>query len=410
MPKTRLALALLLAGLSTTATALPSFARRESVSCNTCHTNIPRLTRIGFEYRNAGYRFPENLGKAPRDVTFGDVNAAAVQADSSWVREEAEGASARPRGSLMSPEATIFAATGSFSRWLSAYSEIGLAPGEIEFENAFLRFTYGGAERRLNVRAGVIHPFEGYGASDRPLGLSSPLFRTVPARDGSTGTQTLFAPDFDQAAAEVGYTAGGFNVAATVFNGLFAGEEGAAPFLGEGRAKDDPNYNQKDFQLFANQFFGEAALSAYYYRGTLTTPLEGAPVPAFTDRFDRAALFGTLPVLQRLWLLGGLQWGWNRAYDVSQAAVLSKRFQSVGWFGEAYVPWNAYLGGSLRYDWLDPSRSTSSDRVQAVTASVNLAALDGAQAIVEYQFREDRTAPGVTNTANQVRLRLLYVF
>ena len=37
------------------ALALPSFARREGVSCVTCHSMVPRLNRTGYEYRNAGY-------------------------------------------------------------------------------------------------------------------------------------------------------------------------------------------------------------------------------------------------------------------------------------------------------------------------------------------------------------------
>lgn len=393
---------------SPSARALPSFARRESLSCNVCHTNIPRLTRVGYDYRNAGYRFPDALGK-PRESAFGEVNAVKLQNDSAWAREEGEGVSERPRGSIAAPSATLYAVTGSFGDRYSAGSEIGLAPEEVEVENAFLRYTLGGERSRWNFRMGVIHPFEGYGASDRPLGTFSPLLRTLPALDRDSGTTTGFAPDFDQAAAEVGYTVGGFNVVATVFNGLLVNEEGEVEgSLGAGRDADDPNYNAKDLQLFANQFFGEAALSAYYYRGTLTTPTETGA--ALTDRFDRVALYGTLPVLKQLWILGGGQFGWNRAFDAALATVRDDRFVSVGWFAEAYVPWNEFIGASVRYDWLDLSRRSSSDLVQAVTVAANVATLNGAQAILEYQFRDAPAGIPITTTANEVRLRLLYIF
>ena len=41
-----LAVAIVLATTTTSADALPSFARRDGVSCSGCHTTIPRLNRI----------------------------------------------------------------------------------------------------------------------------------------------------------------------------------------------------------------------------------------------------------------------------------------------------------------------------------------------------------------------------
>ncbi|HEX9129645.1 MAG TPA: hypothetical protein VF850_10815, partial [Gemmatimonadaceae bacterium] len=44
---------------------IPAFARRLNVSCNYCHTTIPRLNATGYKFRAAGFRMPEDIGKAP---------------------------------------------------------------------------------------------------------------------------------------------------------------------------------------------------------------------------------------------------------------------------------------------------------------------------------------------------------
>lgn len=43
--------------LSTTASALPSFARKNNIKCSACHTAYPALTEMGRRFKEAGYRF-----------------------------------------------------------------------------------------------------------------------------------------------------------------------------------------------------------------------------------------------------------------------------------------------------------------------------------------------------------------
>ena len=45
-------------------TRIPAFARKLNVSCNHCHTTIPRLNRTGYRFRAAGFRLPEDIGTA----------------------------------------------------------------------------------------------------------------------------------------------------------------------------------------------------------------------------------------------------------------------------------------------------------------------------------------------------------
>lgn len=413
----KLPLAIVVASLATNAGALPLFARREGVSCSGCHVNIPRLNRIGFEYRDAGYRLPGSLGQVSSPSEFGSFNSVAVKNEESLVRqsgttEAGEAAPSRAQTTFQFAEASLYLATGAFGRFFSSSAEVALAPGETEIEKAYLRFTYGSDEMHLNLRAGIIHPFDGYGASDESLGLSDPLFREAAPFDRATGSQAFFAPmNFNQAAVEVGYTHRGFNATAALLNGIFVTPDGdAGAFIGGdlSRPQGDPNYSKKDIRLFANQFFGEAALSAYWYRGTATTPYVPADT-AFANKFDRLALYGTLPVASRVWLLGGVQGGWDRRTDAA-GTVLPDRYRSVGWFGEVYVPWNDYIGAALRYDRFDPSRGSKADLSQAVTVTCSTADLEGGQAILEYRYRDDQTGANASLKTNELRLRLQYVF
>lgn len=414
------ALALALGLMAGTAQALPSFARREGVSCSTCHANIPRLTRIGYEYRNSGYRFPDDLGKDASPVDFGNFNSAAGKVDFIWSRtsgtdEGGTPTSSRPATTLQFAELSIWPATGAFGRWFSSSVEVALSPGSVEIEKGYLRFTYGTGKSHLNVRVGVIHPFEGYGAADESLGLSDPIFRETAPFDRASGTRSFFAPmNFSQAAAEVGYTYGGFNATAAILNGIVVAPDGsgADAFIGGDKVRDraDPNYNGKDIQLFVNQFFGDTAISAHYYNGRTTQPFDATGGPTtFTNRFERAAVYATIPVFARLWALGGAQWGWDRRVDAT-GTVLPDRYMSSGWFAEAYVPWNDYVGASVRYDWFDPSRGSGRDLNRGVTVAANLADLKGGQAIVEYRLRDDQTGPGTSLKTSEVQVRLLYGF
>lgn len=47
----------------TSAEAIPSFARKYSTNCSTCHTAFPELSRTGRQFKEAGYRFPKLKGE-----------------------------------------------------------------------------------------------------------------------------------------------------------------------------------------------------------------------------------------------------------------------------------------------------------------------------------------------------------
>lgn len=67
--KTVFAGALILSSAPNLAHAVPAFAMREKVSCTLCHTDgsAPHLTKTGYLYRRAGFRFPGDIGNREKD-------------------------------------------------------------------------------------------------------------------------------------------------------------------------------------------------------------------------------------------------------------------------------------------------------------------------------------------------------
>jgi hypothetical protein len=53
--------ALLIVLLATDAQAIPAFARQTKLGCNTCHTIFPQLTRFGRDFRDNGFRTPDEV-------------------------------------------------------------------------------------------------------------------------------------------------------------------------------------------------------------------------------------------------------------------------------------------------------------------------------------------------------------
>lgn len=49
--------------LSSTADAIPAFARKYKLGCNVCHTIYPQLNRFGRDFRDNGFRMPDEIEK-----------------------------------------------------------------------------------------------------------------------------------------------------------------------------------------------------------------------------------------------------------------------------------------------------------------------------------------------------------
>ena len=399
--------------------ALPSFARREGVSCATCHTMVPRLNRTGYDYRNSGYRMPDKLGvEDAKFKEFGDFNSVRGEVVLSWLKSDpGDGTDGTSHTAINVVGVSLYPLTGSIAKNFASRVEIDVgADGAISVANLFVRGTYGSEDSHANLRIGITHPWEAYGGADLPAGISLPLFMSTPSSDAASGAGLAFSPQgFNQAQIEAGYTYKGFNIAASILNGVVVRADGTASAnVGGSLVRDitDPNHNAKDFQIVANQFIGEtSAVSAYYYHGTLSLPVAGAATPTtWSNTFDRVALFGTVAPLKRLWLLGGLQYGWDHAYDATAAGPSADRFLSSGWFGEVNARYDESLGLVARYDYFNPSRSAGNNNMQALTLALNGLIYGGLQGILEYRILKTDTAASVTRTDQSLQFHLFFAY
>jgi len=423
-------LAVLIAGLGflpSPAHAMPNFARKYKADCGMCHTAVPKLNRLGYEFRAAGYRMPNDIGKDEKEFNLGDMFAARLQEEVNYHEHDAPGSGSDYTNSQLNfVEATLYPMTGSWGRNFASISELSMASGDIfEVENAYVRGVFGDAQRWFQFRVGIMHPWEGFGASDRPLGNSRTLFQKMATASSTAGGFASGSPfylwNLDESAIELGYNSAGTgtSIAGRVSNGLVWNPEATNqvdPAQGGALSKgnSDPGHNGKNYQFFVNQFINwDSAVSAYYYHGTIpfADPSAG-PSPLVT--FDRWALYGNYQVLQPLNLLAGYAGG-KDSVDVAAATGLglsnpANLGTSNGWFVEGDYRFVPNVAAGLRYDAFDPSDKVNRNTVNAYTASANWRILDGLQMIADYQHKTTDLTAGGSNKDDVLQIRGIIIF
>lgn len=396
-----------------TVLGMPMFSRKYKLECAYCHSVIPKLTEAGFQFRAAGWRMSEEIGKWDEKEKFnfvvGDYDSLRTQARYDLSRTDNAGV-VTTTNQLTHFEITLYPLTGAFFGNYSSLFEISLAAGDSpEAENAYGRGNWKLGPGHLSARLGIFHPFEGYGASDRPLGIARPLFQTTGA---NFNQPTFFTPwGFDETGLELGYTLNRTTIRATVFNGLsFSEEEGTVvPATGlsgsDSKVKGRPSYNSKDIQLFFTQLLTDngGGVSLYYYNGKLDLPVVGPPTGEFfKNTFERYAAYASYPVGPVL-LLGGYLEGKDDTF--TSIAGFGPRNKSKGYFGEVDFIAENLLGFAARYDSFDPSDLKSADKRTRYTVAANKATNNGLQAIAEYGYTklEQGTLADRKDSAFQIR-------
>jgi hypothetical protein len=395
-------------GAFTDANAMPMFARKLGVGCATCHTTIPKLNETGYKFRAAGWRMPDDIGK-PEDKPFnlGDYNSARIQARYDGNKTDIGPVSSH-KSQFTFHEFTFYPMTGSFDKYYSSLVELSFLPEEsAEVENAYVRINVGNDKRFFATRFGVFHPFEGYGASDRPVSISRPYIQTNAANFNQT---TFFTPwGFDQAGAEFGIDYQRTSLRATIFNGLVIREEEGAfsafPSQGGALAKSTslPSAATPDFQFFANHRLTDdgGGVSLFYYHGNLDLPV-GTSSTVFQNGYDRVAVYGSYPVVPKATLLGGYQWGRDNLAG-------GGTFSSRGAFGEVDVPVHQYATVGVRYDWFDPAKDKADNEVRGVVGFVNVPLQNGFQVIGEYQNKRTLRGTNPDRTDNLFQIRFIFI-
>jgi hypothetical protein len=447
------------------ANAMPNFARKLGVPCETCHTTIPRLNETGYKFRAAGFRLPEMIGKAEEQkFELGDYFAGRLQAryDTQMTNQPNGAPVANVIGGVAGPrtttnalsfnEATLYPLTGSWGKYFGSLAELSTSPEDVfEIENAYVRFVYGKSDKFFTSRVGIFHPWEGFGASDRPFSNARPLFQTTPISAGGRGVPFVFQPwGLDEAGIEIGADIKKLSLRAAVLNGTLMRWDGEAksflPFPAQtgpwkganqaiaalGKPFDSVAHSTPDFSANATYLLHSngGAITLLYYRGNVATPThctDGTAIgktnadtgevcgvtaasaqspfgtegntefdfskdTAFRNNFDRVALYASYPIGKRFLPQGGFQFGRDTtpvdAVAFPTNPALTK-FDSKGAFAEGSYMFNQYVTAGFRYDWFKPKYAASTFNTQwAVTPYVSIPLQNGFQIIAEYSHRD----------------------
>lgn len=398
--------------------SITAFARKEGVACDMCHTTIPRLNEYGYRYRKAGFRDPAEIGNDISGFNFADVLSARVQARFDVHYTDMGSNQTTTTNQLTLHEITLYPASGSFGRHYGSLFEMSAANEDfLELENAYLRWTWGDENQWYTVRFGIFHPFEGYGASDRPYSLSRPFIQTKTANNGQ-GSTFFHLWGFDEAGVEAAWVRDHTTVSLTLFNGIFVtNDEGnykAFPAAGGHlqKAAGFRNSDSKDVQVFVNQAIDEngSGVSLYYYYGQMDLPMPGVapmnfdPTSSFENDFHRVAGYASFVASPQVELQAGF--GWGRDNFVADTLGTIDNFNSQGAFGEVdFHPTDITAVGG-RFDWFDPSTDVDNNEMWGATAFVNVPLNDGFQLIFQYQHTQTKrgSLDDLKNDTAQIRM------
>jgi len=427
-------LPLLLPGI---ALAMPNFARKYDKGCNMCHTQVPRLNRTGFEFRLAGYRMPDEIGQKEDKLELGDMFAARMQMqEQAKSHDDVNPAKNTSGNQLTFYEATLYPLTGSWGGNFGSLVELSMAPGEsFEIENAYVRGVWGDAEKGwFTGKIGVMHPWEGFGASDRPLGNIRPLFQ----KQASIGSP-FYLWNVDEMAVEAGYywPKSGTNLSARISNGVIWKPDSSGAFSDHADPAQGGDLNKttnqigeshKNWQVVLNQYFNkDSGFTLYYYRGGIPFPDIAEPTNPTTgeftnDTYTRLAAYVNYFVIPKKL---NLEAGWFAGKDslanpnvtghLSNSSTVQNGHQvgnSSGSFMEAdYQVIDNALGVGGRYDVFDPSNNVNHNTQKAFTVFANWRFANSMQLIADYQHKttEAGANPG-KNTDNQFIARFVFIF
>ena len=407
-------------GRSRTVLAMPMFARRLGVPCSTCHTSPPRLNETGYQFRAAGYRMPSEIGKRGEDKPFDFFNYNGIRLQARYDATKARTGPDAPHDNNFNLfAAELYAFTGAWGKYLSSNIKATIYPEKSYDTEDHLRVegnikaTFGNEKRFFEVRAGVPHPMEGFGASDTTITNSRPYLQENPANFDQT---TFFTPwNFHQAGMTFGYYQGRTAIRALMLAGvrLHDNDHELEPFGRREPFTDSSplsKHNGVDFQLLVNRILHHNGGSAtlYYYHGNMNIPIinpDGTfqPDRSFKNDFDRIALYASYPVAKRLTLFGGVQRGRD---DIATGG----RFTSLGAYTEAAVPIiNDLTHAGLRLDWFDPARNKSRNELRGITTYLNLWVRDQFRFVVEYQRKQRKQGLLPEKNDNAFQVRLIFI-
>lgn len=382
MKRARLLLSLLifmvsLAGMDfiwiSEAHAIPAWARKYDQPCSMCHYPAPpRLNTLGHQFRQAGYRMPDEFDK--------DINAAnvshylSVRGRGRYAYTNFEDDTKRDTNEFKWNDTTFFYG-GPVGKNYAGFAEL-----EWEAEDAIglvasVSGVRGNPDHFTTLRVGQFHTLSrvGFGGFDRPTGISTPKIRDAELTKG-----VKFKLGTDQRGVELAHVfklpfmPERSRMIAQVTNGV---DEAGSGTEGEIDA-------QKDYMLAFEQILDDRAsgFTLLYYTGTYH---KGMPDPNEADDPEKM-----LPDLSRDGRIG------FQRYGATFAGVLPVGFEIQGGYikstddpaadgvdtvngGAYYVELEQYIAPAeltalARYDFVDPDSDSKAkdDRTTTITVGV----------------------------------------
>jgi hypothetical protein len=457
---------------------IPAFARKYDMACSRCHLTIPTLNEFGYKFRARGFRLPRTIGKEEeKPFSLGDAFSARLQARADMQKTNQPNGAPIPNcpGGVCGPrtttnalsfqEATLYPLTGSWGKYFGSMTELSVSPEDFfEVENAYVRVVAGNDKNFFTGRVGVFHPWEGFGASDRPYSNARPLFQTSPISASGRSIPFVFQPwGLDEAGLEVGGDFDKLSLRGAVMSGTFMRwEEEANSFLpfgaqtgpwkganqavsALGKPYNAVAHNAPDFSANATYILNEdgGGVSLIYYHGNAATPThctDGTAIgqvntgtgetcgvsaagvvgntdfdfteaTAFRNNFDRVAAYVSYPVGSHFLPLVGYEVG--RDHTPVNAATFPatpglQTFTSKGAFADGSFWINPHLTAGLRYDWYHPNTSRQNTQ-WAVTPYVNIPLNNGFQVIAEYQHRDFQLDATHNRQNDTFQMRIIFI-
>jgi len=374
-------------------------------------------------------------------------------------------------------KARLFAAEGylwyaPLSKYFSSNLKVTFWPEEsnetelTERVEGTLRFTYGNADRFIDIRGGVPHPHEGFGGSEAyVVSDTRPFIHEL--QSANFNQDTFFTPDgFHQAGGSIGYYHKRSTIRLQITDGIRIREDEHGHLEPFGRrdpvtaALPQSNKGGPDFNLFFNQILHHQAgnFSVQYYNGRSYLPrldllppgslpaaalpqagdVQGIPrrlsfadnpmgfrslaagpgisaleataqpidlsnVPFFRNNFDRLGIYAGYPI-KRVNLLYGIQ----RGRDTIGSGG---HFTSLGHFGEAMIRVvNDISVVGARFDWFDPARNKDDNEMHGITAYLNVWLHNELRVTPEFQHLVFKHGEGeLDQTVNRFQIRLYWV-
>ena len=269
------------------AEAIPAFARKHKLGCNTCHTLYPQLNRFGRDFRDNGFRMPDEVEQLLRKRSTPPAPAPAQADEDFWsfipeqipfsIQAKFHGL-IDPKGEIKSDiqlEELQLQSGGTFTPRVSYYLHHHLAeegePGKLYA--GWVRFNNLFASNWLNVTVGQ---------TELPLSFSPEIERLTSfeylAFDRELGANT-FNLNRPQLGIQVfGQSEGGTKFWAGIANGFgLAVNEETETF---------DNNSFKDVYARVGQEIGEHLVGGYVYYGRARAETES--LGHFSDNFVRA--------------------------------------------------------------------------------------------------------------------------